>query len=1155
MLAEGWVKRVIRGLNPFDERVNDLSQSAASTQTSMLQQAGPRYEGDIAFNPSPENLNRIGLIEAYETVLRRARSLSTDGTPPVNYQPANNALLLVASRIADLYSLLGNEAYADAIDPSVGFTTDTAGSTAFGNMASSMFAFMNQVDSLLDEELCLLRGRDDTGAGVQGAPLYNRLFWNFTLGDGEVAYVNNYNVSDRNADGRLDEQDARILYPQGHGDAWGHYLTGVTTYYELLRNPNFTWVPRAENVVVAGVPVKVDYLDERKFANAAAAKAKVGADIVDLTYRQNYVEDPSGQWQGYTDSNPERAWGVDDWAKRAAHGALFDWFTLNAILPAVDPDPSHSGLDRIDRATVPEVREIASALEDVVQKLDVADAGLNPLGLAKGVVPFDIDPSFLAVGSVTQGKTHYQQIAERAQDALNNTLRVFNQVNSISGSMRAGEDSAEQLAREVQAQERDFTNRLVEVFGYPYAGEIGPGKLYPSGYAGPDLVHYMYVDTSEINPGLAAASTQIQGFLNWIAEQDTNAMVSLDQDMIKLRQDLDNSYGDEYQKVTGVDYPLSPGSYLFEAPAAWGKRRAPGELQTILSDLVQADARLKQAVKNYDELIWEIKAPAYSMGSQYNAYSDMELEVLNKSAGSKKDLVKALAGMESSQIVMNRIGSVTRECLGAVNEGIPRVVGLATDATAQLRMSVKVLAGVLTFGTDLASDGLGIAMAGVRAEQEVDAINEEVKLKRLEAAYDLRQTLNEMVTKLRQEPSLRLEMHTQKEVVEQTLGRYRAALANGQRIVEERNAFRRKTAGDATKVRYRDMAYRIFRNDAIQKYRASFDLAARYVYLAATAYDYESNLIGSEGKAGRRFLTDIVRQRALGAIVDGLPVASQQGLAAPLARMNANYAVMKTQMGFNNPSTETGRFSIRRELFRIKGEGQDSDDLWREQLNRCRVADLWQVPDFKRYCRPMAPQSLGPQPAIVIRFPTAVTFGLNFFGWPLSGGDSAYDPSIFATKIRSAGIWFTGYDGNGMSMTPRVYLVPVGADVLRSPNSDNFEVRFWRVVDQRIPLPFPISESDIRNPTFIPVNDSLSGNFVDIRKFSALRAYHDGGEFDPAEAATDCRLIGRSVWNTEWMLIIPGGTLLNDPNSGLEAFTASVSDIKLFFQTYAYSGN
>ena len=51
------------------------------------------------------------------------------------------------------------------------------------------------------------------------------------------------------------------------------------------------------------------------------------------------------------------------------------------------------------------------------------------------------------------------------------------------------------------------------------------------------------------------------------------------------------------------------------------------------------------------------------------------------------------------------------------------------------------------------------------------------------------------------------------------------------------------------------------------------------------------------------------------------------------------------------------------------------------------------------------------------------------------------------------------------------------------------------------------------------------------------------------------------------MLIIPGGTLLEDGNEGLERFIHGsevfpgvrdengVKDIKIFFQTYAYSGN
>ena len=61
---------------------------------------------------------------------------------------------------------------------------------------------------------------------------------------------------------------------------------------------------------------------------------------------------------------------------------------------------------------------------------------------------------------------------------------------------------------------------------------------------------------------------------------------------------------------------------------------------------------------------------------------------------------------------------------------------------------------------------------------------------------------------------------------------------------------------------------------------------------------------------------------------------------------------------------------------------------------------------------------------------------------------------------------------------------------------------------------------------------------------------------------SNSRLIGRSVWNTRWLLIIPAGTLNNDRSLGLDYFINGVSgdgngvkDIKLLFKTYSYSGN
>ena len=57
------------------------------------------------------------------------------------------------------------------------------------------------------------------------------MFWNYTRGidSGEVIYALNYNIQEYFSGGTLDgvinADDAAKMYPTGHGDAYGHYLT------------------------------------------------------------------------------------------------------------------------------------------------------------------------------------------------------------------------------------------------------------------------------------------------------------------------------------------------------------------------------------------------------------------------------------------------------------------------------------------------------------------------------------------------------------------------------------------------------------------------------------------------------------------------------------------------------------------------------------------------------------------------------------------------------------------------------------------------------------------------------------------------------------------------------------------------------------------
>jgi hypothetical protein len=977
--------------------------------------------------------------------------------------------------------------------------------------------------------------------------VYNRLVWNFTQGvdGGEVAYALNYNIRAANGSvsGTISAADARALYPQGHGDAWGHYLSALKHYYKLLRNPNFTWVPAIDTVLVGGAPVSVGYQHERKFAVAAAARARAGAEIVNLTYRNAYVEDPAGQWQGYSDSNTNRAWGLAEWGSRAGQGAFFDWVTANALLPDVDSDPTHTGIQKIDRTTVTEIRDITAALGDIQTKVDQADRGLNPLGLAKNVVPFDIDPNL-----ISQGQTHFEQIYGRAVTALNNAIAVFNRANNCSQLLRQQADTASDFQTKVTNQEADFNSRLIEVFGYPYAEDIGPGGSYPSGYSGPDIYHYDYVDQSAIT-GEADPPTQTLA----VNVQDLN--VGPDGSLISSPHT--------------VLYNISSQALGLVKPSGWTSRQAPGQIQIARSDFLQGYARFQKALIDYDNLIAQVEDHAALLALQQN-FASNQIQIMSQNLQTQESLDGQIADSKINEQQWQLASSGTLRLADATADALVKEVGIDNDVSAPLRGAIKFAAGLtaMIFDANAASEQFSQLL--YQHDKEIASLQEQIDLTTAQNQVALASDLQQLLALVRQESSARLELFNAGEALQQLIGRYSAALANGERLLEDRLRFRQQTAAQIQQYRYKDMAFRIFRNDALQKYRAQFDLAAMYVYLAARAYDYETNLKKGDPRGpGSDFMTTIIRAQALGIIQNGLPqtgpATGDPGLSDPMARMNLNWQlVLKGQLGFNNPQAETGRFSLRSELFRVQA-GSGGSRTWRNTLTHNVVDNLLTMPEFKRFCIPFQPQ-LPVEPAIVIPFATTINFAQNFFGWPLAGGDNNYDSTHFATKVRSVGVWFANYNNLAMASTPHVYLIPVGADVMRSPSLNVGDIRQWKILDQALPVPFPLSTSSLNDPAWVPT-DSLAEQMAQIRLYPEFRAYTDSGNFDPSQAISNYRLIGRSVWNTRWLLIIPAGELSSDRNEAIQRFINGallpngtrdgngVTDIKIFFQTYAYSGN
>ena len=1498
-LAEGWVQRVLNNVTPFSQRMRDLVQNEAETPVSMIRQAGKPYEGDVALNN--DNLTSVGLIQLYETILSKAESMSLQ--VGINDADANKQLQLAVARLADLYNTLGDEAYVDALNPTIGFganfdnTEMTGFELDYGALSTALFAFDNQVPTLLDEELALLRGRSgDNAPSTHISPYYNRLVWNFTKGitAGEVAYAVNYDISGNNK-GIIDESDAADMYPQGHGDAYGHYLSALSGYYRLLRNPYFSWgEPAMGEMTVADAVVNVDYYDEAQFAKAAYNVAKVAAETVDRTARKAYRDNGGMSGAGYIDTDKTRNFGYGEWASRGGFGALCNWAVGNAILlpqpksgnywryrftrpddciwceldaddvpvlasngvwtvefqlnPAAEqeaeevepilfmdsdadtavgfsirdgnklsatlyeveqtsttyavscyfytnslmsvsfgetdeytdlcltngttvltccfvgagaptsfpdgyvfdidnppewagwncmstfeeedddgvlqtysfrfdyededftyvgargrkeeigvlpsggtslvalrcsggrpkvsvfdangalsverelpfdigmepnsvdlgggylgeigeirfwdgayrsnaelvakrefvspvsdglalymrpiydsPDAPETladectklvtwhieggewieagesgmsidfedeGLKRIDRSTVSELASLAGTIPDIQKKVDQMDAGLNPLGLSSAAIPFDITP----VEEGDDAKTHFEQIRERAGTALSNARKSLEKAQTAAGHLRMMQESQFSRENQLETMELEMKNTLIEYFGYPYSGDIGPGGTYPQGYDGPDLIHYAWMEPETC--GLSRGE-DVKSVTKSIYKFDvTKYTGGVGNGVVKMYNFYDRTGQMEYE------FEKSASGIVLKPANIAGKRRAQGRIQDELGNLLAAYANFKSAVAAWDVAIDQFDYENTTIWSKFGR--DHALMVL-KEANFVRETV-ATWGEAADKMLVNTLDTTLR-LSGMVSqatfESVPSIVGAGMTVNVD-PSAVAAAATVLPRITTFTTQGMSlIAAKNALVANDGAATAFEVAIEAMEAANDYvdryddyyqrmlaaAEKVNDAAGEVR---SAFIELQTAQCAVE-------TVIAEAERVIDTRTLARQQAVDALTKTRYNEMFFRLARNSALSRYSAQFDLAQKYTYLAAQAYDYETGLLSSDRRSGERFLARIVGARTLGEFDDdGDPIVASDaakgdgGLAAVLAELDANWLVLKPRLGINNPQSYATWFSLRHDCFRIYDE-EDSDKAWKTELRKYVVEDLNSLPEFRHYCQPLAGSTTQKEPGLVIPFSSTISHGYNFFGKELVGGDSALDATYYATHIAAAGIHFEGYDDDALAKTPTAYLVPVGEDRMRAVG-DRSTVLSWKVVDQTIPAPFAIGSTQLDDPDWTPLYDGNTGGNdlgARIRRHPSFRAYYDDVDKDPDDESLDCtRLVGRSAWNTKWLLIIPAGSLGANRDEALSAFVngidsdrdgtldfKGVKDIKIGLKTYSASGN
>ena len=838
---------------------------------------------------------------------------------------------------------------------------------------------------------------------------------------------------------------------------------------------------------------------------------------------------------------------------------------IDPAVSGITIDFKDDGLKRIDRSTVTELDSLAGIASQIQKKVDQMDAGFNPLGLSTAAIPFDITPIGMDDGTAT----HFEQIRERAGTALANARAALDKAQESSNRMRMIQDAAEDKEAALDSEELAFKNRMIEYFGYPYSGDIGPSGTYPQGYDGPDIYHYAWMNPADF--GLSVVSNVFKVSMT-VKKDPWGGGSTLYAPASPINEDEEDTID--------LTFELSANGMVLKPDSVSGKRLAQGRIQEALASFFVAYAAFEKSVGGYESALGDFETAIDHTKAVTGLLAVKEtIELATIVAGSIIAAKKAALNifLETMDALKDQTGDLATK----LKEAVPKVMGAGmtvnTDPSSIAAVTVngattpiETVTAVSILNAKIALQGMDALDNFTQIPKETMAIVEEITKDRMEEA----EKLGEAVSALEKAKDEIMSAYCNLQIAQAAV---ETVVAEAQRVIDERTLVRQQAVDSFTQMRYNEMFFRIQRDSSLARYNSMFDLAQKYAYLAAQAYDYETGLLSSDSASGEKFIARVVGARTLGEFDgDGNPmvatgaVKGDGGLADILAEMDANWLVLKPRLGINNPQSYATWFSLRHDLFRIF-DGEDGDAAWKTELRKYVVEDLNSVPEFRHYCQPLSGSTAQKEPGLVIPFSSAIAHGYNFFGKPLTSGDSTLNSTYYATHIASAGVHFENYDKKVFANTPAAYLVPVGKDVMRAVGSTD-TLLTWKVVDQTIPAPYAIGSTKLDDPDWAPLFDgNTGGNDVGarIRKHPSFRAYYGAKDEDPSDDSLDCtRLIGRSAWNTKWLLIIPAGSMNSDRDAALGAFIGGldqdrdgnldyegVSDIKIGLKTYSASGN
>ena len=451
-------------------------------------------------------------------------------------------------------------------------------------------------------------------------------------------------------------------------------------------------------------------------------------------------------------------------------------------------------------------------------------------------------------------------------------------------------------------------------------------------------------------------------------------------------------------------YQLSANGLVIKPDSFTGTRRACGKLQDAYTEYILAWIDWKNAYDDYkgkyDRLSVNIDKIDSLLGANKTAYEKARDKHISKIVTAATTLLMdnlkntmdvGAAVVDDSDEYMDKISKKTGVILGLAS-------GFFAGAPLYAALGGTALGAKITFNSMSAVfEGVKTAAENIQAiiDNEADWASDKASWNDAQkSAFDeARDAVSDLGAAARDINATWAKMVAAAE-------NFDTIVAEGDRIQQERAVVRAKSVNRIIELRYNDMFFRQVQDESLTRYTQAFDLAQKYVYMAAQVYDYETGLLSADRNSGDRFRAEIIGSRSLGKFTDDgdpLPGSSSKGdpgLADILYRMQSNYSVLKGRLGLNNPDSNATWFSLRQELFRISSETNANAD-WRLALSKCIVDDIRTVPEYRRFCQSIASTStlLAKEPALVIPFSSTIDFAKNFFGKDLEAGDHALDSS------------------------------------------------------------------------------------------------------------------------------------------------------------------